>query len=227
MTNRIQKLLKNAQDGDSESQLELADSYIDGDEITKDTKEALRWYEAASNNGSAQAQLELAGIYEDGDIVPRDMKKAIELYKKSAKGGCAAAQFSLATFFEEGEYIDKSVSDAIKWYHKAAEQNDEDALNRLGEIYENGVGIKKNINLAVSLYKRSSRLGNLVAKAKLIEMKRDANISNEDIDVLKKQILEGLNHDGKLKYIKKGIYITYSVLIILLFLIIYTIFKIV
>jgi hypothetical protein len=56
--------LKNkAEKGDAESQFRLGRMYDEGDGITKDLSEAVKWYRKAAEQGSLEAQVALGDLY--------------------------------------------------------------------------------------------------------------------------------------------------------------------
>ncbi|GMV83824.1 MAG: hypothetical protein AMXMBFR7_50080 [Planctomycetota bacterium] len=65
----------------------LGQSYGRGWGVTKNVKEAVRWYSRGVEAGDPGCQYKLARCYENGWSVPKDAAKAEELYAKAAEKG--------------------------------------------------------------------------------------------------------------------------------------------
>jgi TPR repeat protein len=95
-TDRAQQLYRAAAiRGHRSAQLALADLLTEaGDDAS--LKEAVRWYEQASNAGMPGAMYGLATLYEAGKGVPESKERAIQLNTRAADAGHAAARQALA-----------------------------------------------------------------------------------------------------------------------------------
>ena len=147
---RTEKLAK---EGDKEAQYKLGVRYSRGVYVSKDFKEAVKWYRMSAEQGDANAQADLGEMYNFGWGVPRDKKKALELYRKSAEQGNAKGQYYFANQYHNGQ----NFKEALKWYRKAAEQGPSankagvqpskfisKAQAMLGNCYKHGLGVAKN-----------------------------------------------------------------------------------
>lgn len=89
-------LLKKAQQGNVEAQLELGRSHMEDPESGGGSKEALIWFEKAAAKNNLEAMLECARMYcdqENFDLEP-DFIKGVAWYKKAAaKGNAEAKEF--------------------------------------------------------------------------------------------------------------------------------------
>ena len=65
----------------------LANLYLLGKGVPKDSSEAVRWLRRAAEQGDAQAQANLASLYEQGKGVPLDYITAYRLYQRSIQAG--------------------------------------------------------------------------------------------------------------------------------------------
>jgi len=63
--------------------------------VTKDEKEAVRWYTKAAELGQREAMTGLGRCYEYGTGVDKDIDKAVEWYRKAAKLGQEMAKENL------------------------------------------------------------------------------------------------------------------------------------
>jgi TPR repeat protein len=71
--------------------------YYDGDGVTRDYDEALRWFRAAAAQGSPRAQSAIAAMYEGGVGVRRDPVSAYAWFSLAADSGDASARQKLST----------------------------------------------------------------------------------------------------------------------------------
>lgn len=62
----IDSLIKAAEEGSVDAQINLGDEYVEGLNVSQNMDEAIRWYRNAAEQGSRDAQLELINIYDLG-----------------------------------------------------------------------------------------------------------------------------------------------------------------
>ena len=98
----VRETLKRAMAGDSEAQYNLGLMYYNGWTVSKDKREAARWYRAAAKQGDANAQYNLGFMYENGYGVTQDMAEAVRLYRAAAEQGHAIAQRNLKFIYKHG-----------------------------------------------------------------------------------------------------------------------------
>jgi hypothetical protein len=73
---RVASLRKRAEQGDPDAQWNLGAAYRNGEGVTKDDVEAVRWYQRAADQGHVTAQSTLAASYWAGRGVPKDLTQA-------------------------------------------------------------------------------------------------------------------------------------------------------
>ena len=61
-----------AEKGDASAQFNLGNSYYNGEGVTKDYVEAVKWYRKAAEQNNASAQFNLGNSYYNGEGVPKD-----------------------------------------------------------------------------------------------------------------------------------------------------------
>ena len=66
--------------------------YDDGDGVSEDDAEAVKWYRKAAEQGHARAQLFLGAMYTDGDGVPEDYVRAFAWFNLAAAQGIENAE---------------------------------------------------------------------------------------------------------------------------------------
>ena len=81
-----------ADQGDARAQYNLGMMYGNGEGVSRDYKESVKWFKLAAKQGIAQAQYNLGVMYGNGRIVPQDYKEAVKWYRLAADQGYAKAQ---------------------------------------------------------------------------------------------------------------------------------------
>lgn len=97
--NPISKLEKDAANGDTTAQYDLAKAYYTGKGMVTDMKKAFYWFKKAAESGHALAQDMLGWFYFDGKSIHKDMSKAIYWYTKSAVQNNHSAQQTLGWIY--------------------------------------------------------------------------------------------------------------------------------
>ncbi|WP_056437980.1 tetratricopeptide repeat protein [Caulobacter sp. Root1455] len=85
-----------ARAGDNEAQLALGSAYLAGKPVTRDPREARKWYEMAVKENPLMAARKLGDLYASGEGGKRDTKKALELWGAAEKAGDQAACILMA-----------------------------------------------------------------------------------------------------------------------------------
>jgi len=88
-----------AQQGNADAQNNLGVCYYNGQGVTKDYKEAVKWYTLAVNQCIAQAQCNLGLCYANGQGVEEDRVQAVEWFKKAVGQNYALAQYNLGVCY--------------------------------------------------------------------------------------------------------------------------------
>jgi CHAT domain-containing protein/TPR repeat protein len=94
-TVNLASIAKKAEQGDAEAQNQLGLMYQNGEGVTKNYTEAVKWYRKAAEQGYAQAQNNLGLMYVLGTGVTQNNQEAVKWYHKAAAQGDAAAKFNL------------------------------------------------------------------------------------------------------------------------------------
>lgn len=155
----VRAVKKAAAQGDVDAQLLLGQSYLDGQGVPKDSKEAVAWYRKAAEQGNVQGQLRLALAYQDGNGTTKNSAEAVKWYRKAAEQGHAGGQYALASAYQAGDGVMRNSAEAVRWYRKAAEQGHDDAQAVLGSMYEAGQGVAQNFAEAAKWYRKAAEQG--------------------------------------------------------------------
>ena len=108
----------------------LGMSYLIGQEVAQDYKEAFKWLRLAAKQGEEQAQFNLAQMYYLGQGVPKDIKEAIKLWRLSAEQGYALAMINLGTMYYDGDGVPQDYVLAHMWYNLAGSARSKNAVER-------------------------------------------------------------------------------------------------
>ena len=88
-----------AKQGDSAAQCSLGLMYYNGQGVTQDYSEALRWYRTAVEQGNADAMFHIGWMYYLGTGVSKDLTEAKRWWEKSASQGNKFASDNLRNLF--------------------------------------------------------------------------------------------------------------------------------
>jgi len=158
--NDFSDLQKKAESGDAKAQDNLGVMYMNGQGVTKDYVEAVKWFRKSAEQGHTEAQCDLGLMYIKGWGVPKDEAKAAEWFRKSAEQGYAEAQCNLGFMYINGQGVTKDYVEAVKWSRKAAEQGYAQAQCNLGVLYDGGQGVTKDYVEAVKWFRKAAEQGN-------------------------------------------------------------------
>jgi len=111
----IEELLDMANDGIGSAQCLLGFKYLDGDEVTQDTAEAMKWFRMAAENEDAHAAYTLGRIYYKGEGTSVDYAEAMKWFRIAAEKGDANSQFRLSEMYLDGNGVDKDIVAAYAW----------------------------------------------------------------------------------------------------------------
>ena len=75
--NTLADLRTKAENGDADAQASLGEMYRDGQGVTQDDVEAVKWYRKAAEQGDAYAQHNLGLAYSYGSGVVKDYVEAV------------------------------------------------------------------------------------------------------------------------------------------------------
>ncbi|MCE9933556.1 tetratricopeptide repeat protein [Aeromonas salmonicida] len=172
-----QRIQESAKQGEADGQYALGWMYEQGQGVSQDDKQAVKWYRNAANQGYALAQYELARMYALGKGIPQDEKKSVELIIKAADQGYAQAQYQLGRLYQAplmdlgplteqapSAFVQVDDKQAVMWYRKAAEQGHIDAQFALSNMYYYGHGIPRSKTQAYAWGRKAAEQGHAQAQ---------------------------------------------------------------
>ena len=162
-----QALLKKAQAGDVQAQVEVGKIYLSGAKgLPVDYFTAYDWFHKAELKNDAEAFYQIGRMHQNGQIGPLggytgrldntdysgfnaghpgadiNYQKAITWYMKAAEQNHVGAQYAVANLYakewQNGRQVKPNADEAMKWYRKAADNGSGAAIIALYKIYRDG-----------------------------------------------------------------------------------------
>jgi TPR repeat protein len=137
-----------AEQGDAESQYELAVCFDYGRDVQQDRKVAAAWYRRAADQGHANAQNSLGSLFQAGEGIARDYAEAFNWYQAAADSGLPQAKNNLAYMYDLGLGVTEDDVKAVDLYREAAEGGHVEAMLNIGLMYAYGTGVQKDYETA-------------------------------------------------------------------------------
>lgn len=139
-------LMKRAESGDVDAQVELAHKYIFGGKLHEMNRDkSYFWFGRAAEAGDAEAQYELGRAAEAGSMGrPRDLQEAFSWFKKSAEQGFREALREAGRCLYLGEGTAQDFKTAATYFERAVKQHDAESMVFLGKMMMNGDGVKRD-----------------------------------------------------------------------------------
>ncbi len=134
-----------ANTGDSQSMLELALAYRDGEGVEPDADEFFDWVRKAAGARVPDAAYELALAYKEGVGTDVDVSRYIEWLREASNLGQVAALYDLAVAYKDGEGVPANDKEFFRLMRKAADGDEPDAMVELAFAYKEGIGTNRRI----------------------------------------------------------------------------------
>lgn len=195
-----------AEKGHADAQNFLGIYYSEGNYVTKNEQEAVKWYKKSADQGNKYAQSNLAYRYLKGEGgVEKSKEKALELFQKSAEQGLVSAQYKLGSLYSEYVGTHNKVK-SFEWYKKAADQKHADACYEVGVLYLYGVDnvVEKNEAEAFNYFKISADQGCIGAFDKLGDMYREGKSVKVDLEKAVEYYQKYIDKNGVWKWSTEG-----------------------
>ena len=126
------------------AQTQIGNMYMEGDVVTKDEKEAIRWTEKAVEQQYPMAESNLGVYYLNGFGVPKNTTKAIELLERAAGQDDDFSMNLLGKIYSKGIGIEQDIELGRKYYLKGITRGNADAFFAiLEDDHKDYVGRKK------------------------------------------------------------------------------------
>jgi localization factor PodJL len=158
-----------ALNGNADAAFEIGERYLNGQGVTADPAEALKWFERAAAKGSPGAAFRLGMAYEKGHGTQKDRARAKTNYVLAAESGHLKAMHNLAVMIVEDSSTPGRQPDyntAIPWFRKAAERGLRDSQYNLGVLYARGLGVPQNLAESFRWFSLAANQGDAEAAKK-------------------------------------------------------------
>jgi len=176
----VDRVLKQAQEGDPLAQTNLGMMYLAGKGVLRNNKQALKCFIRATEQNFGLAYYMLGQVYRHGIGIKKSIKEAIKWHLKAFDQGMIRSKCSLTTLYidrllidqcENGEELVNDTKEehkrGIEWLvNMAGKEGDKNAQAALGLMYCMGKGVEQNIKLGMEWvnmateYKESYLLSN-------------------------------------------------------------------
>uniref|UniRef100_A0A0Q9YJQ8 Localization factor PodJL n=1 Tax=Candidatus Berkiella aquae TaxID=295108 RepID=A0A0Q9YJQ8_9GAMM len=169
---------KEAQSGDPNAQIALANLYLDGTLAKEDWQQAMPWFLLAAEQGHPEAQMQVAHSLQLGRGIAKSDEQAFFWLQQAAKGNDPQAQVALAQCYLQGKGVPKDTALAIQWLVDCAKKGNNDAIYQLAQIYLEPAN--QNINEAQSLLHLAAQNGHALAMFTLAKLYHEGNLIEKD-----------------------------------------------
>ncbi|AJY41849.1 MULTISPECIES: tetratricopeptide repeat protein [Burkholderia] len=144
---------------------------INGEGVTANVPEGLRWLRRAADAGMSQAQYVYGRMLDDGEFVARDPAAAHGWFLKAARQGHVQAELALANQFLDGRGTPRDNRQAFVWYKRAADAGEPVSQYVTASFYERGGdGVARNLDIARAYYAAAAAQGDGAAALKYREL---------------------------------------------------------
>lgn len=151
-----EQLLKDAEDGDANAQLNLGRCYFFENGVYKNYNKAFDWTKKAAEQGHYVAQYNLANMYFNGWGTTKSMASANEWMQKASDAGYAPAQYAYGIALINGEGIPQNENEGVALIKSSAEKGVLDARAMMGHFLLNGVYLGRDIATGLSYTKSAA-----------------------------------------------------------------------
>lgn len=156
----MQRITRQAEEGDVNAQLTLGYMYLYGEEGAEINYEnAFRYYSMAAAQKDSLAINNLGSLYYSGVGTQRDYLKAATLFDQAAKMGNTEASVNLAFIYLSGASVGKNSPAAIELFKGAAKKGNPTAKFMLGYAYYRGFTFPQDYSKAVPLIREAADVG--------------------------------------------------------------------
>lgn len=162
------KLVKEAEEGDTASMLMLCYAYEQGNEfVLRDKQKAAAWARKAATAGNATAMNKLGYMYTQGDGVKRDFREALLWFVTAMENGNAAAFCNAGYLHWRGLGVSKDKELAVRDFLTSAKLGSDSGMLALGCLYAMGDYVEQDKEQAIDWIRKAAQAGNKEAAISL------------------------------------------------------------
>ncbi|MEM9632759.1 MAG: tetratricopeptide repeat protein [Pseudomonadota bacterium] len=157
--NHVIHLYQQAEDGDPQSQFELAMALAEGSCVEQDPEEALHWLTRAADTRHASASYHLAEIIMHHDTGSEGNARALNYFTMAAEQGHVMAQHRLGVLRLWNASSEEDRHHGLYWLGAAASSGHGFSAASLGMIYGKGMhGVLQDTCMALDWYSAAQEL---------------------------------------------------------------------
>jgi TPR repeat protein len=153
----LRAVIVRARRGETQAQVELAQSFLKGQGIGLDPVAAARWSDEAAAQGDPTAQFILGTLYAEG--IKPNARLAFDWFSAAASRGNVKAMHNLAIAYLNGTGVTQDSKAAAAWFEKAAAAGYRDSAFDLAVLYERGEGVAQSGPDALKWYNQAASFG--------------------------------------------------------------------
>ena len=153
----LRDIVVRARRGETQAQVQLAQSFLKGDGFAADPIAAARWSDEAAAQGDATAQFILGSLYAEG--IKPNARLAFDWFSAAASRGNVKAMHNLAIAYMNGTGVAQDSKAAAAWFEKAAGAGYRNSAFDLAVLYERGEGVAQNSQAALKWYEQAASFG--------------------------------------------------------------------
>ncbi|MGE3319300.1 MAG: SEL1-like repeat protein [Candidatus Berkiella sp.] len=175
----VEVCTREAQAGDLNAQVTLANLYLNGTLGTDDYKQALPWLILAASQGHTEAQMQVARSLQLGRGTAKNEEQAFHWIQLAAKGNHPEAQVALGQCYLEGKGVAKDENMAITWFSDCAQQGNTEAMYQLAALFLSP-GPHQKVDEAQSLLQTAAENGHALSMLKLGKLYHEGTVIPKD-----------------------------------------------
>jgi uncharacterized protein len=140
---RVEFLVKEAEEGDTDSMRLLADIYCGGEYLSKDDFAAEAWLRKAAELGDDKAKFQLAELLREGNGLAKNLEESFDIFHELSFDGYADAMVEIGKAMIEGIGTPRNVEMGNRYlrYGKCIGEGLEEDEKKVEIMYED---LKKN-----------------------------------------------------------------------------------
>jgi tetratricopeptide (TPR) repeat protein len=133
-----------ANQNDAKACYNLGLMYHDGDGVTLNMDEAVKWYTKSADLNYKEAQYMLASLVFRREIQSISYERAAQYYQQAAELGHVKSQLNLGMLYYRGDVIAQDLAASLKWLSLAASNNNSEAQGYMANLYMQGIGVQQD-----------------------------------------------------------------------------------
>lgn len=145
-----EQLLKDAENGDANAQLNMGRCYYFGNGVAQDYEKSFYWMKKAAEQGHYVAQHNLSTLYYNGWGCTKSISLASEWIKKASDAGYAPSLYSYGLALVNGEGFVQDKETGVELIYQAAEKGYIPAKATMGHLFISSGNIEDGLNYTKS-----------------------------------------------------------------------------